>query len=76
MTAQYILDHSDLLIKEDCVIIDDVLYEYCRKDDVLYDEECYRYFIDTDDYDYVEDKAVIAKLDVIFKSLIWFDISI
>lgn len=66
--AQYILDNSDLLIQDDCKIIDDVLYEKCIKDDKLYDETCYRYFITADDYDYVEDKEMIAKLDALFAS--------
>lgn len=66
-TAEYILNNSDLLIKADCVIIDDVLYEHCRVDHKLYVEECYRYFISVDDYDYVEDTELIKKLDSHFK---------
>ena len=78
MSAEFILNNSDLLIKEDCVIIDGVLYERCkpqRADDGswLYENDCYRYFIDVDDYDYLdpdfrpEDAAIIAKLDAHFK---------
>lgn len=52
-TAEFILNNSDLLVKEDCVIIDGVLYEYCRAS-ALYPTACYRYFMDVDDYDYLE----------------------
>jgi hypothetical protein len=64
--AQFILDNSDLLIKSDCKIVDDVLYENCKQDDKLYCEQCYRYFITTDDYDYIEDAETIAKLNELF----------
>ena len=53
MTAEEILNKSDLLIKSDCVIIDGVLYEYCKADN-LFPQACYRYYLDVDDYDYLE----------------------
>ena len=66
MTAQFILDNSELLIKSDCIIVDDVVYEYCRADNNLYHEETIRYFIDEDDYDYIEDKEQYEKLRAMF----------
>ena len=63
-SAQHILDHSDLLIKSDCCIIDDVLYERCLADDKLYSETQYRFFFNSDDYDYVENnKELTDKID-------------
>lgn len=62
-SAQYILDNSDLLIKSDCKIINDVLYE--KLDDS--DEEKYRFFFCCDDYDYVVDQDMIEVLDMFFK---------
>ena len=77
VSAEFILNNSDLLIKSDCVIIDGVLYERCAdtKLDEFFGSNCdiYRYFIDVDDYDYLdpdfrpEDAAIIAKLDAHFK---------
>jgi hypothetical protein len=53
-SAQHILDNSDLLIKADCVIIDDVLYERCENNE-------YRFFFSTDDYDYLENRDDLVK---------------
>lgn len=36
MNAQHILDNSELLIKTDCKIINDILYERCKFDDKLF----------------------------------------
>lgn len=66
MTAEEILNTSTLLIKSDCKIVDDVLYEHCKVD-ALYSTECYRFFITDDHYDYVEDPVMIARLDKLFK---------
>ena len=63
MNAQDILSTSELLTPENCKIVGDVLYEK------LYDHpynEKYRFFISDDDYDYVEDADLIAKLDELF----------
>ena len=62
-TAEYILEHSELLIKSDCVIIDDVLYEHCTVDNQLYSTECFRFFISEDDYDYVTDQKLVTLLN-------------
>jgi hypothetical protein len=77
MTAEEILNTSSLLIKSDCVIIDGVLYERCEDPglDYFFGAPCttYRYFLDVDDYDYLdpafrpEDAAKIAALDKHFK---------
>lgn len=81
--AQFILDNSELLVKSDCIIVDDTLYECCKLDNKLFsksdfinnedetyylsnDEHVYRYFIDTDDYDYVNDAETVKKLNAIF----------
>jgi hypothetical protein len=70
-TAEYILEHSDLLIKSNCKIVDDVLYE--RLSDAHLDEffrhncDIFRFFISTDHYDYVEDDAAVARLHQLFK---------
>ena len=46
-SADYILNNSDLLIKGDCVIHNDVLYEKLEDD-------TFRFFFSIDDYDYLE----------------------
>lgn len=66
-SAEYILEHCDLLVKSDCVILDGVLYEYCRPDADLYPTEAVRYFFNTDDYDYVP--ADTARFDIV-KSMV------
>ena len=72
VSAEFILNNSDLLIKSDCVIIDGVLYEHCKADK-LFPQECYRYFLDVDHYDYLdpdfrpEDAQKIERLDNHFK---------
>lgn len=38
-SAQFILDNSDLLIQQDCKIVEDTLYERCSFDDQLYKKE-------------------------------------
>ena len=58
-TAEHILDHSDLLIKSDCVIVDEVLYERLGPSE-------YRFFFAVDDYDYLENEDKIKELDLIF----------
>ena len=73
MTAEEILNTSDLLIKSDCVIMDGVLYERMRDGelDKFFKSDCtiYRYFLAADDYDYLdpafrsEDAAKIEKLN-------------
>lgn len=59
--AEDILDTSDLLIKSDCKIVDDVLYEKIDES-----EHKYRFFFSSDDYDYLEDEEMIARLDKLF----------
>ena len=63
MTAQDILNTSDLFIKEECMIVDDVLYE--RLDDSF--EHKYRFFFSDDDYDYLENQEMIDRLDKLFE---------
>jgi hypothetical protein len=58
--ALFILDNSDLLIKSDCVILDNVLYERLSQSE-------YRFFFNTDDYDYLVNEQVIARLDTMFE---------
>lgn len=81
--AQHILDNCDLLVKADCKIVDDVLYERCKfnslfsksefanTDTETYylnsDEHVYRFFISEDDYDYVTDAETVSKLNELFK---------
>ena len=62
MTAQEILDTSDLLTQEECMIVDDVLYE--RLSDC---EHKYRFFFSDDDYDYLENQEMIDRLDKLFE---------
>lgn len=66
-TAQHILDNSNLLIKAECMIVDNVLYERLEQHT---DEDMsslkYRFFFSTDDYDYLEDQSFIDKLDLLF----------
>lgn len=66
INAQYILDNCELLIKSDCIVVDDIVYEYCRVDNNLYDEEAIRYFVNEDEYDYIEDEEIYAKLRAMF----------
>jgi len=58
-SAQFILDNSKLLIKSDCKIVNDVLYEKLGKSE-------YRFFFSVDDYDYLENQAMIDKLNILF----------
>ncbi len=62
--AQYILKHCDLLIKKDCIIVDDVLYE--RLGRLKGEPPVIRFFFNCDDYDYLEDETMI---DYIFTLL-------
>ena len=62
---QYILDNSDLLIKSDCKIFADVLYEKLDENEEL-PVERYRFFFNCDDYDYVVDEDMIKTLDVLY----------
>lgn len=69
--AQFILDNSELLIKSDCKIVDGVLYEKLDSDTALYMKlefkHNYRFFFNCDDYDYVVDSELEARLDSLFK---------
>lgn len=81
--AQHILDNCELLVKADCKIIDDVVYERCKFDSLFSksefvntdietyylndDDHVYRFFITVDDYDYVTDSEMIKKLNDLFK---------
>jgi hypothetical protein len=56
--AQFILNNSKLLIKNKCVIHNDVLYE--KLDD---HHHTYRFFFSIDDYDYLENQQVIDELN-------------
>ena len=65
-SADSILDNCDLLIRTDCLVVDDIVYErlvYTNDPDSLHR---YRFFFNSDDYDYVEDAECIAKLDRLF----------
>ena len=86
VTAQHILDNCDLLCKENCKIIDNVVYErieiehnslfdsfdFINSDDETYrldnTNHIYRYFFNEDDYDYVTDAELLAKLNSEFKN--------
>ena len=60
MRNLYILNNSDLLIPDNCVVFNHSFYEK------LYDHEHeFRLFISIDDYDYVEDEVLISQLSVI-----------
>lgn len=65
-TANYILNNSDLLVKEDCMIVDGVLYERLT-DSPAKNEENYRFYFSTDDYDYLQSKKMVKILDKLFK---------
>ena len=83
MTTQHILDNCDLLVKSECQIIDNCVYEKVRFDSLFKksdfvnsdtetyylnnDDHVYRVFLDTDDYDYVTDSETIKRLNSIFK---------
>jgi hypothetical protein len=62
-TALRIYNNSDLLIQEDCKIIDGVLYELCKAEPGLFVGPCYRYFFEEDDYDYVTDAKLCKRLN-------------
>ena len=63
-SADLILAHSDLLIKADCIVIDNIVYERCTEN-----INEYRFYFSADSYDYVDDVDMIAALDTIFKRL-------
>lgn len=79
MNAQEILDSCELLIKSDCKIVDNILYEkvtfnhiFIKADFITTEHETYflndnnhiyREFFSLDDYDYVHDAETVAKLD-------------
>lgn len=56
----YILDNCDLLIRDNCIIFNDVLYEKLDNE--------YRFFFNCHDYDYLENKEVIEQLNSLFKN--------
>lgn len=58
-SASYILENSELLIKENCVILDDILYERLNNNH-------YRFFFSVDDYDYLENEQYILRLNSMF----------
>ena len=61
--AQFILDNSTLLIKEDCVIHNNVLYERLGTH-----EHSYRFFFQCEDYDYlVDNPELVAELNTRYK---------
>lgn len=64
--AQFILDNSELLIKSDCRIVDGVLYERLGLSNIGNEPTGYRFFFSCDDYDYLENDEMVAKLDVLF----------
>ncbi len=64
-SAEYILNNSDLLIRTDCKIVNNILYERLRYGPDGSEEHDYRSFISCDDYDYVEDPETIAMLDAL-----------
>jgi hypothetical protein len=62
--ALRIYNNSDLLIQEDCKIIDGVLYELCKESKPNgFPKNCYRFFIEEDDYDYVTDAKLCKRLN-------------
>ena len=56
--------NCDLLLFDNCIVVDNVLYEKIGSID-----HKYRFFYSTDDYDYVEDPQMIARLDDVFASI-------
>ena len=72
MTAEEILNKSELLVKSNCIIVDDVLYE--RLQDASLNEffsgccDVFRFFISDDHYDYVEDEHLLEMLAKHFES--------
>lgn len=81
--AQFIFDNSDLIVKSDCKIINDCLYEKVKFDNLFQksdfintdtetyylnnDDHVFRFFISEDDYDYVTDSETIKMLNDLFK---------
>jgi len=63
--AQEILDTSDLFESTNCMIVDGVLYEQLVDDG---ETPKYRFFFSDDDYDYLENEKMIARLDALFAS--------
>lgn len=60
-SAQSILSYSELLVEGDCIVVGDVVYELCRE------ENCYRFFFNSDDYDYlVDNSALLSELNTFF----------
>lgn len=60
--ARTILEQSEILIKSDCVIYNDVLYERIHE----HPTHNYRFFFDVDDYDYLENDELEKELDELF----------
>ena len=57
-TANEILANCTLIKQENCIIVDDVLYEYVE------DMNAYRFFFNDDDYDYLSDNdSMLEKLN-------------
>jgi len=52
-SAEFIRDNSELLVKDNCVIHSDVLYEKL--------EGSYRFFFNCDDYDYLVDNQELVR---------------
>ena len=50
---------SELLIRENCIVIDGVVYER-----LFHEEHKWRFFLSYDDYDYVENPEEIKRLDM------------
>lgn len=75
----FILKNSTLLLDDECKVVDGFLYErvsfdhlfevndFANTDKETYylegDHHVYRQFIDVDDYDYVTDPSLLAKLN-------------
>lgn len=62
-----ILAACDLLTKENCVIVNNILYE--KLDETNPAKHKYRFFFSCDDYDYLEDLEFQEHLDSVFSQM-------
>jgi len=60
-SPEYIFDNCSLLLKEACIVHNDILYEK------LDNQGLYRFFFNCDDYDYLTNDDVIEELNKLFE---------
>jgi len=58
-----ILNESELLIRENCIVYNDIVYERLSES-----THKYRFFFDVDDYDYLENEELEKVLNELFMS--------